>query len=762
MVYWKRRIILSMGALLLLLIPTAIVRAHAELVTADPADGAVLDRAPPRVRLSFSEPIERDFFALEVYSQERIRVDRGDVRIPTDNVAALEAGLADITPGTYTVAWRVLSIDGHVVRGVYAFSVGTTAPGVRSVLSLPATGAPVQLSATVRWLTYLCAFILVGSFGFIPFILQPTLTTAALGRTELSRRAGQRQMWTAWPSIALLLVLGLAALVLQATDATGVPLREVFDGRAITRLLSGTKYGTLWLLRMALVLALLAVVAVTAAEARPRWWVRWIGLGLGAAMLLTIAASGHASAVSQQTALAITADWLHLLAGALWIGGLAQLALVLPAVIGAVDGTERRRVLGRIVQRFSVLGGGCVIVMTVTGLYATLLHVPSWSAMVDTVYGAALSGKLILLAPLLAIAAINLLVLHPRFVRAAEADSKADMRDDVQGHRLFLRLIRGEVVFAVLVLGVTGILAGVPPATSEPAEGQPFTETQTVADLRVTLSVAPNYVGNNRFDVALANALGQAMTAEQVVLLLDHREMDMGQREVRAQATGPGRYQVTGNFLSMTGPWQVDVRVHRSGADAQTATFLLPVGAAPGSNRPVFSPALVLYYALTPLTILGVGTLGIAALIFAHRPRIRRRRARREAGLIGIVLLLVGGLATSNGVSRAYRASAPRAVPSTTASIAQGKELYARNCASCHGISGRGDGPAAITMRPRPANLQYHLQQGHTDAELNNWIREGIDGTAMPAFAGKLSEEEIGHVINYIRTFAPNAPTANR
>ena len=49
------------------------------------------------------------------------------------------------------------------------------------------------------------------------------------------------------------------------------------------------------------------------------------------------------------------------------------------------------------------------------------------------------------------------------------------------------------------------------------------------------------------------------------------------------------------------------------------------------------------------------------------------------------------------------------------------------------------------------------MAAGHTDGELFNWVSNGVEGTAMPAYADRLSEEDRWHVINFIKTFAPAA-----
>lgn len=746
----KRAFALSGLLLLLLGLAPAIALAHAQLLRTEPADGAVLNIAPERVRLFFSEPIERDFFSLEVYAANRVRVDNRNARIAPDNVSVLEAGLPRLAPGSYLVAWRALSIDGHVVHGTFAFSVGAAA-GTRPALDLPAAGAPLGFSAAVRWLTYLAAFLLVGGLAFGPLILWPALRAAGLDVAPLARRATHGLLWIAWPAIVLLLMTSLAALLLQSADVTGLALSEVLRARAVTRLLTGTRYGSFWLMREALLFVLLAVVAAVTAETRPRPVLRYLGLAIGALMLLTISASGHAASVEQDTAVAIAADWIHLCAGALWVGGLAQLLAGLMFVLPSLDVGGRRRLLACAIRRFSLVAGGSVAVLVLTGVYAGLLHVPSWRALEDSAYGAALAGKLLLISPLLLFGALNLLVIHRRFVRAARTQTHTARQPSNVG--LFRAFVAAELALAVLVLAVTGLLAGLPPASSVMG-GQPFSALRRTDDLDIILTVQPNQAGTNQVEVKVTGADGKPIDARRVVLRLGHQEMSMGQREAPAQPAGGGRYVAVGNFLDMAGRWTADVEVQAAGAPAERARFTLDVGQAPGANRPTFSPIRILLNAFTLRTGAGLLALLLAAAIFLQRVGWRRRRQRLQGALIGVMLLLLGLFVTGTALADAYRWSLPNPVAATPASVARGQQIYSQNCAMCHGLGGRGDGPAGVTLRPRPADLRVHMAQGHTDEQLHEWVLHGVTGTAMPAFEGKLSREDIWNVINYIRTFA--------
>ncbi len=80
-----------------------------------------------------------------------------------------------------------------------------------------------------------------------------------------------------------------------------------------------------------------------------------------------------------------------------------------------------------------------------------------------------------------------------------------------------------------------------------------------------------------------------------------------------------------------------------------------------------------------------------------------------------------------------------------------GKPLYEKHCASCHGPQGRGNGPAGRDLVPLPADLTSPRRQAKLNAVLANMIEHGRPGTAMTAWKGRLTEEEIRHLVTYIR-----------
>ena len=95
-------------------------------------------------------------------------------------------------------------------------------------------------------------------------------------------------------------------------------------------------------------------------------------------------------------------------------------------------------------------------------------------------------------------------------------------------------------------------------------------------------------------------------------------------------------------------------------------------------------------------------------------------------------------------------------VAATAKSVADGSSIYNRSCASCHGKTATGDGPAGRQLNPKPSNLaDAEWVHGTSDGEIFATIRSGIPKTSMKGFASKLTEREIWDVVNYLRSIGP-------
>ena len=732
--------------------------AHAQYERSDPPANAIVEQAPKQLRVWFTEEPEPRFSELTVYDQSGRRLATGDLQPVPGEPRALAIELPELAPGTYTVVWKNLSaVDGHTARGAFPFTVGLDQVPAPMVIpagtELGGAPPPTPWGVAARWLNFLTMAIAAGAFAFLPLVLGGGLRALKVTGPEAAtlasawgagRRAG---LAVAAGGAGAGLLVGALGLLTQAAAAADVPPWAAFGAPLAT--LIGTRYWWLWLTRMA---ALAALTGLAWALRRPGVDARHPGWAAGAALagllLLANSLNSHAAAVPQATAVAVAADWLHLVATAAWIGGLVQMASAVPATVAALPSALGGRALAVVVRRFSLLAIGAVGVLVATGLYQTWLHVGSWDALTGTTYGQALLGKLALLMPLLALGGLNLLMLSPRIATAASRGTRAAL-ERLAGWEGRLRLsVRLEVLLAVALLGVVGLLTAVEPAR-DALRQQGVVRTVTADDLRMVLRIAPGEAGLNTFDVALFVDGRPLPDAQRVTLRLEHLQHDMGLIEQRLDPLGDGHYRAMSGALSMSGPWSIQILVRRAGVEdvqaqvaytapdptaAQAATAASPLGEVP-----------------TRL-VLGLVVFGLGVLLLADAVRPARRGQQRATVALGCVAVTVGlviaAIAALNPT--AGEANIPNPVAATPASIARGQELYQQHCVACHGVGGRGDGPLARTLNPPPADLRVHVSQ-HTEGQLWLWIRDGIPGSAMPAFKDVVSDEDRWHIVNYLR-----------
>ncbi|MEU6100159.1 copper resistance CopC/CopD family protein [Streptomyces flaveolus] len=371
-----------LGAVLVLLVlgGAGPASAHAALRSTDPGDGTVLPRAPRAVTLTFTESVglRDDSFRVLDPGGHRLRTEdagHADGRSDTARVTLPET----LGEGTYTVAWRVVSADGHPVSGAFTFSVGKPSATTAAVAAGP-TEDPLTavLHRIARYLAYLAAALLVGTAAFVALCRPPD---PAPLRGPLV--AG---WWT-------LLAATAALLVLRAPYEAGTGPATALDASAFGDTLT-SRPGVLLLTRLALLVPTALFLARTSRRERGPLTTA-AGAALAVGLALTWAAAEHAVA-GPQVPLAVTSSALHLLATAVWLGGLVAL---LASLRGSPDAL--------MVARFSRVALACVTVLAVTGVYQSWRGLGSWPALTGTTYGRLLLAKLAGVCVLLAVAAVS-------------------------------------------------------------------------------------------------------------------------------------------------------------------------------------------------------------------------------------------------------------------------------------------------------------------------------------------------------------------
>ncbi|WP_019983018.1 copper resistance protein CopC [Streptomyces sp. Amel2xE9] len=590
-----RLALLGVLVALLLLGGAGAASAHAGLRSADPADGTVLASAPRALTLTFTESVGLLDDSFRLFAPDGRRVRTGEPRhAPGRTDTAQVAFPAGLGQGTFTVAWRVVSADSHPVSGAFTFSVGRPSPATAAVDTGPAedplTGGLYDLA---RYAAYGAAALLVGTAAFALLCRPPDP-----GPLRRPLAAG----W--W----LLLAATLALLVLRAPYESGADPAAAFTPSALSRTLAG-RPGVVLLIRLtllaptALFLARMFLVRLcrvrlcrrgpqpdapgegrTAPQREdrtpaPSRAALATGAVLALALALTWAASDHASAGLQVPA-AMASSVLHLLAMAVWLGGLTALLTTLqrtPRTTTAADtddsaGTAPAALitpLAATAARFSRLAFLAVTVLVATGVYQSWRGLGSWPALTGTAYGRLLLVKLFAVVLLLAVAAAS------RHWTARLASART-------GLRALRRSVLAEVAVGVAVLMVSTVLSGTLPgrAATEAAEAAPVAAGVPGASVTeipfdtgspggrgtVQITLEPGRVGQNAVEAVVFGPDGGLSTVPELRLSLSLPDRDIG--PIDARLVNRGGYWGTDSLnLPFPGAWSAKATVRVSDLD---------------------------------------------------------------------------------------------------------------------------------------------------------------------------------------------------
>jgi len=581
------------AAVLLLLVATAgTASAHARLVTTDPAVSSVLLVAPAEVVLHFDDVVTVDGGSLRVFGPDGARVDDGVVHHPGGDSHAVAVGLPRyLGTGSYVVAWRVISDDGHPVHGAYVFSIGSDRGAVRAAVVAGAlateSGSPGvgAVAGVLRWAALAGLLALVGL----------AVVVAALWPDGAPTSRVRRILWASW---CVLLVASLAGIAVEGVYAALLPLGDLLRPSLVEEVLR-TRFGRAEVARLAVVVAFVPVLVGLrdrpgrdrpGRPGRDRRWLLPSVLVLGLGLLVTTGLAGHA-VTGGAPLLGLSLDLVHLSAAAVWVGGLVLLAVVLVGRPAAVPRPEHP---GALIRRVSTWLLAAAVAVVVSGTGQALRQVGSRYALFHTTYGRTLLVKLALVLGLLCLGALSRRLVHGswglRPIRRAGSPppgpGTGDMGDSggpgtgpadgpVRRHRL-RRSVVVELALVLAVLGVTALLVNDVPAKQ--AAGLPFTASVTTAGVQVNTIVDPARAGiGNEVHVYVLSGLGtpEAVLGLEAVLRLPGGHV--GTVQVPLHLSGPGHYYATDVAFPVAGTWALTFTVRTASGPTGSATVALPV-----------------------------------------------------------------------------------------------------------------------------------------------------------------------------------------
>lgn len=411
-----RRALLAILAAMLLL--PALATGHAQLVRSTPQAESAGNASPADVRMEFTEPITLLKAAdVEVVDRTGTSVAGGPARVAPGDVKAVEIPLRpDLPDGTYTVRYRVVSADSHVIPGAYPFAVGEGPVGP-PFLGGPTSTGPGMTSpwlVTARFLELVGLGGLLGLTAFRWLVWRPAWGSRWVRDVSGEARAaglewGRDAYWTAFGALAVgSMVAETYLLVTYSASALGTSVSDALTNTSgISTVLSTTRLGSLVQARGALLFALFAVGiwaflsefgsgqdSRQATATPPRAPSALMAL-LVVAVLYGIAAQGHASQ-APVAPVQIAADLAHMCAGAVWGAGLV-VALVAMRRLPARMPSGGRAASTAVLAAFSRVAFWAIAAIVFTGVVRTLGEIDAVEDLWTTTWGKVLVAKVAVL-----------------------------------------------------------------------------------------------------------------------------------------------------------------------------------------------------------------------------------------------------------------------------------------------------------------------------------------------------------------------------
>jgi copper transport protein len=483
--------------------------AHASLVSTEPADGSMMASAPETVSLRFNEPVTPASIRL-IDGAGKARDDitvsaRGDT---------IEINLPhDLPRGAQILSYRVFSADGHPVGGSFVFSLGMSENKV--IVPADRTLALDGLIWLARLGIYAGLFAGIGGAFFDAWI---------------SRTSSAQQVVVAALSIGC--ASAVAAWGFQGLDLLGRAPADILTFPP-WRAAAGTSLApSLLIAIVAMTLAGTALLKVSGRTKRLLSAAAILGVGVA------LAASGHASTAPPQW-LTRPMVFLHGVAVAFWIGGLAPLAALAmrPAASLLV-----------IVNRFSRVAVPVVAGLALTGLALAAVQLVSIRALVTTNYGVILSIKLVLVTGLLGLAALNRFRLTPQLA-VEPLNTRA--------------LVRSIVLEGVVAAGILSVVAGwrftPPPRALATAAVKPLAIHIHTDEAMFQVLISPGTVGKDSFVLQLMEGDASPLVAKEATLILSLPERGIEPLQRTATLGADGYWHVRDTPIPYPGRWHMRI-----------------------------------------------------------------------------------------------------------------------------------------------------------------------------------------------------------
>jgi copper transport protein len=500
----KRFVLL--GLLLFFLFPQS-VSAHASLVQANPAANSELAKAPLQIVLTFNERLDDSLFSLDVFNSQGKEVTENKPSMGKKQ-RKLRIELPSLDDGLYTVSYQVISADGHPVQDSYVFIVGdtTSAENGRTGITDNLHEGHNDMSSSLIRIFYYFGLLFLTGWTVWGIVLRQK-------KSEFKREYNVVSGYLLKIYLLMLVAVGIVQF-------TPIIYRFGF-GEAIT-LFTETSIGVCWLL--SLVLAVSAFGFLHRSRSFDGIWV--------ALLLVLEGINGHALGFSPAL-LTVTFNTIHLMAAAIWSGGLLYLFIFWK---------KHPQHIKQFLLLFSKAAFISIIILIVTGTLNTLLFIPDISYLTETAWGIFLIVKTVLVVGVV----ITGVLIRLQIKKTQSDELKSRLKLDFG--------------LMVLIIGIVGIFTYLSPLPVN----EPVVWSESENSIEMTAEIAPFVPGKNKVIVKV-NAPEKPQQVQLSLIYEDDKDVSPIDTTLEPAGNGEGkkfyRYVTEKGYIPFPGDWKVEVRI---------------------------------------------------------------------------------------------------------------------------------------------------------------------------------------------------------
>jgi copper transport protein len=472
-----------------------LVYAHPIILSSNPAQSATASSGITQVIIHYSEAIEIDFSTIKVLDSSGNQIDNKDTQY-FESESSLVVTTPPLEDGIYTVTSKVLSrVDGHLVDDAFVFGVGDVSvpppkqKDITDEIYFPEAGA--------RFPGLVGQVIVLGS-AISSIVIWRTVKRKNLIKENFADL--QTLFHTKFSSVT-----GIALFLVFASNILMLVVQTIRLQTAAASVLQ-TSFGSIWILRMAITVILLAVWFLMENKTSYSPKKQGIILGLSLVLIGTTTIIGHGTASEQLAAVAI--DYIHNLIASVWIGGTIFFGFILLPTFTKLADNKKELMTLLMIPRFSSVFIISLGILILTGPTLLWLLEDNLTLLGQSYYGFLIIAKIVIASIMIAFGSYN----QFKIQRSAEKEVKSK---EIFVHKKLKKSLKTEAILGIILLGVVALLtnASLPtPPTQEAAAQQisyGFKTSVFSENVRFDVTIEPFRSGTNTVAISAFDSSGK-------------------------------------------------------------------------------------------------------------------------------------------------------------------------------------------------------------------------------------------------------------